>query len=211
MMHSRQQLRHQLRSSRRALSPAQQQLAAHKLAQHLARLAHQSRWRQVALYWPADGEIDPSVFARHLHARGVRLYLPVIAARKNDHRLRFHPAPTTAYRPGHRSQLRRQAWPAKRNRFGMPEPITRGPVQLTALDAVLLPLVGFDRHGQRLGMGGGFYDRLLAQLRGRIKRPVCIGLAHQSQALAQLPSAAWDEPVDWLVTDAAYFPSAKRQ
>lgn len=205
MMLSRQQLRSQLRlhlrSSRRALSTAQQHLAAKKLAQHFARLAHLTSWRHVALYWPDDGEIDPSLFARTLQARGVRVYLPIIAARKSDYRLRFRAAPTMAYRPLHRSHLHHQPWPAKRNRFGLREPLTRGYKQPEALDALLMPLVGFDAQGQRLGMGGGFYDRLLAQLRGRVKRPQLIGLAHQCQEVLTVPTASWDESVDVIVTD----------
>lgn len=218
MMHSRhstrpsparQSLRAQLRASRRSLRPGQQQHAAHQLAHRLATLANVSRWRHVALYWPDDGEIDPSVFARQLRQRGVRLYLPVIATRKGQWRLRFLAAPAQAYATVHRHHLRKQRWPAKRNRFGLREPIGRGVMPLERLDALLIPLVGFDAAGQRLGMGGGYYDRLLAAVRGRVRRPQLIGLAHQCQRVSALAVAAWDEPVDCIVTDQQIWPALR--
>ena len=65
-----------------------------------------------------------------------------------------------------------------------------------------MPLVGFDAAGNRLGMGGGFYDRTLAFMQ-RVPRPspVLIGVAHQCQQEAQLPAAAWDIPLQLIVTD----------
>lgn len=204
MVLSRHQLRQSLRHSRRSLTSAQQQCAAHGLAQQLLKLPKLSSWQHVGLYWPADGEIDPSLFARLLHRRGIKLYLPVIAPRKHDHRLRFLAVPALAYTNKHRHQLRLQKWPAKRNRFGLREPLGRKIIRPEKLDAVLMPLVGFDVDGQRLGMGGGFYDRLLARLQRGVKRPQLIGLAHRSQQVVTLPTEQWDEPVDIIVTDAGH-------
>jgi 5-formyltetrahydrofolate cyclo-ligase len=204
MVSSRQHLRQQLRGARRALSSPQQHSAAHRLAHQLSRLPELSKWRHVALYWPADGEIDPSIFARLLQRRGVKLYLPSVFSSKKDCRLRFLAAPTQAFRHLHRRQLRQQCWPAKRNRYGLREPISRHPIRPEKLDALLIPIVGFDASGQRLGMGGGFYDRLLARLGTSLRRPRLIGLAHQSQGLPALPTEQWDEPVDMVVTDAGH-------
>lgn len=198
----RQHLRRHLRQQRRALTPAQQQHAAQRLAQQLHRLPNIANWRHIGLYWPDDGEIDPSLFARALKKRGARLYLPVIGRGKNTQGLNFLEAPAQAYRANHRQQLRQQAWPAKRNRYGMREPVGRRRIRPQALDAILMPLVGFDASSQRLGMGGGFYDRLLASLMTRAKRPRCIGLAHHIQQLAALPEESWDQPADSIVTDA---------
>lgn len=204
MVRLRHQLRQSLRLSRRSLTSAQQQAAAHGLAQQLSKLPKLSSWRHVGLYWPADGEIDPSLFARLLYKRGIKLYLPVIATRKHDRRLRFLAAPTMAYASKNRRQLRLQSWPAKRNRFGLREPLGRQVMRPEKLDALLMPLVGFDANGQRLGMGGGFYDRLLARLQRGVKRPQLIGLAHRSQQVLALPTEQWDEPVDIVVTDAGH-------
>ena len=107
-----------------------------------------------------------------------------------------------AYACKNRRQLRLQPWPAKRNRFGLREPLGRQVMRPEKLDALLIPLVGFDANGQRLGMGGGFYDRLLARLQRGVKRPQLIGLAHRSQQVLALQTEQWDEPVDIVVTDA---------
>lgn len=199
--HTKHALRQHLRAQRRQYSAAHQQRAAQRLAYYLQRLVGQHRWQHVALYWPSDGEIDPSLFARYLQRRGVRLYLPVVLQR---HGLRFVEAPAQAFSVRHRQQLRQQRWPGKRNRYGLREPIGRGAIAAHQLDALLMPLVGFDRQGQRLGMGGGFYDRVVARLHRRVRRPQLIGLAHAAQEHTQLVSEPWDQAVDVVVTDAGH-------
>ncbi len=93
------------------------------------------------------------------------------------------------------------------NRFGIPEPDTRHGAhrarrQATwTLDVILLPLVGFDDDGQRIGMGGGFYDRTLAFTQRPGPRPRLIGLAHDCQRVTRLPVAPWDVPLDAIVSD----------
>ncbi|MFP9005247.1 5-formyltetrahydrofolate cyclo-ligase, partial [Pseudomonas aeruginosa] len=81
-----------------------------------------------------------------------------------------------------------------------------------ALDLVLLPLVGFDEQGGRLGMGGGFYDRSLAYLARRKNghKPTLIGLAHECQKVDRLALASWDIPLAGTVTDAGWYVAGKR-
>ena len=69
--------------------------------------------------------------------------------------------------------------------------------------ALLVPLVAFDARGNRLGMGGGYYDRTLAYLRDRShwRRPRIFGLAHALQRVDALPKNAWDIPVDGVITE----------
>ena len=74
-------------------------------------------------------------------------------------------------------------------------PVARPPAQL---DLILAPLVAFDRAGGRLGMGGGYYDRLLSA-----PRPPVIGVAHGCQEVPRVPLDAWDQPVDAIVTETA--------
>ena len=83
----------------------------------------------------------------------------------------------------------------KHSRFG------EAALYLPALDAILVPLVGFDDRGHRLGMGGGFYDRALADLARRPRRPRLIGVAFEFQRRPRLREAAWDQPLDQVVTD----------
>jgi 5-formyltetrahydrofolate cyclo-ligase len=186
----RSRLRRELRAARRALSPAQQKVAAHALARRLAQLPALRRATRIALYWPMDGEIDPRALRQLRHFSRHRFYLPVLQ--------RF-PAGTLRFAPW-QAEGRRML----RNRFGIPEP--RGRVQLTArhMDAILLPLTGFDAQGNRLGMGGGFYDRTLAGLRHR-HHPLLVGVSHACQEVAALPLQPWDVPLALVVTDRHTF------
>ncbi len=81
------------------------------------------------------------------------------------------------------------------------------PLDPLAVDAVLVPGLGFDAAGGRLGRGGGHYDRLLAEL-----RPDCvrIGLCFHGQLLDRVPSDPWDQPVDWIVTERGLWRGRRR-
>lgn len=188
-MQNRQALRKTLRARRRALTLRQQTRAAHALVQQLKHQPLFLRSRRLAFYWPSDGEIDPRPLIREAWRRGKQCYLPVLAPDKSN-RLWF-----VRYTP---------ATPLLKNRFGIPEPQMRCRQRLAAqyLDAVFLPLVGFDRRGGRMGMGGGFYDRSLAfkQTSNR-HSPYLIGLAHQCQQVEQLQLAHWDIPLCAIATD----------
>lgn len=90
------------------------------------------------------------------------------------------------------------------NRYGILEPqLNCSHVSPVAqLDMILMPLVAFDSKGNRLGMGGGFYDRTLAHLpKNKAQRPTLIGIAHQCQFVDALPVASWDIPLDYIITD----------
>lgn len=185
----RKSLRQQLRALRRSLSRQQQQQASERLALNLGKTASLRRARHIAVYLPNDGEIDPREFVHGARKRGVSFYLPVL-----------HPI--------HRGRLVFAPWsgstPLRRNRFGIPEPaFATSQRPAWALDAVLMPLVGFDREGGRLGMGGGFYDRTFAFSR-RYPRlcPALIGLAHQCQQVERLPTASWDIALRAVVSDS---------
>jgi 5-formyltetrahydrofolate cyclo-ligase len=89
------------------------------------------------------------------------------------------------------------------------EPTTRGvwdihvPLETAAEsipDVLLVPLLGFDRRGYRLGYGGGFYDRTIAALR-RVKDITAIGIGYADQELDEVPIAEYDEPLDWIMTE----------
>ena len=182
---SRTELRRELRGRRRALSLFTQRIAARQLAQKLRALPALKSARHVALYWPNDGEIDPRQLC-HL-TRRQKFYLPVLHACPAD-TLRF-----VRWRPGMR---------LTRNRFGIPEPHPAHSRPARAMDVILLPLVGFDAQGNRLGMGGGFYDRTLAFLhRVPRPRPLLVGVAHACQQVDTVAAARWDVPLAMIVTD----------
>jgi 5-formyltetrahydrofolate cyclo-ligase len=179
-------LRRRLRAARRALTVPQQKLAARQLARRLSGLPEIRRARHIALYWPMDGEIDPRPLLERSATSRCRFYLPVLTP---------FPALTLRFVPW------RPGMVLHRNRFGIPEPAGRRWRMAEEMDVVLLPLTGFDAAGNRLGMGGGFYDRTLAFMRHGRKRPLLIGLAHACQQVECLPAAAWDVPLARVATD----------
>ena len=152
------------------------------------------RARHIALYLPADGEIDPRPLLEAAQKRGKATYLPVLSRWPHTH--------MTFQRVGNGERWRK-------NRYGIAEPLPdRGRQREPwALDLVLLPLVGFDERGGRLGMGKGFYDRTLAYL-GRRKiwrKPTLLGLAHECQKVDRLDLASWDVPLQGIVSDAGWY------
>ncbi len=191
---SRPQLRRLLRKARRALSASEQRQAARGLYRQLAQHPLFRRARHISLYLPTDGEIDPRLLLREAQRRGKHTYLPVLSAWPRT-RMVFQ-----RIRPGEKLAP---------NRFRILEPRVNLAAQrkVWALDLVLLPLVGFDAEGGRLGMGGGFYDRSLGYLARRQswRKPTLLGLAHECQKVGKLNQASWDVPLQGTVTDSAWY------
>lgn len=184
----RRRLRRELRQRRRALSGQQQREAARRLTHQLTSLTAQSRFRHVGIYLPNDGEIDLRPFIEESRRRGIHVYLPVLHPILGNLLWFFRYEPGTRLTPNH---------------LGIPEPqraeSKRRPAW--ALDAVFMPLVGFDDRGERLGMGGGFYDRTFAFKKIEPHRPpVLIGVAHDCQKTDGLPTQPWDVPLNRIVT-----------
>jgi len=191
---SRPALRRQLRQARRLLSPSQQRQAARKLYRQLSQHPVFRRAKDIALYLPNDGEIDPRPLLLAAQRRGKRTYLPVLKAWPRTRMVFQRLMPNESLRP---------------NRFGIAEPVYRPSRQrkVWTLDLVLMPLVGFDESGGRLGMGGGFYDRSLAY-RSRRKnghKPTLLGLAHECQKVDKLPLERWDVSLHATVTDLRWY------
>lgn len=183
-------VRRSMRRARRNLGPGLQTRAAERLLQLLSPHPLLRSSSRIALYLPQDGELDPRPLARQLWQRRQQVFLPVIEpVRGASPRLRF--APWT-------SSTRLQP-----NRFRIPEPLTPT-YPGWSLDLVLMPLVAFDRQGNRLGMGGGFYDRTFDQLRPWPRQPGLIGLAHSLQEMPELPAAPHDVPLHAVVTDREF-------
>ena len=191
---SRPALRRLLRQQRRQLSPLQQKKAARALYRQLAQHPLFRRARHLALYLPNDGEIDPRPLLREAQRRGKATYLPVLNAWPRT-RMAFQ-----RLMPGER---------LVRNRCRIEEPRTNTARQrpVWTLDLVLMPLVGFDEEGGRLGMGGGFYDRSLAyrSRRKQGQKPTLLGLAHECQKVDRLPLASWDVRLQGTVTDGGWY------
>lgn len=181
----RRQLREGLRESRRALPAGQRIAAADTLARHLLELPFAPQSGYVAGYWAMDGEIA-------LHAWQLRLprecvyCLPVLC---DDQRLRFAP-----WRPGD---------DLVSNRYGIPEPDVAASSLLepAEMSVVVMPLVGFDERGNRLGMGGGWYDRSFAFRHENRAPPYLVGAAFALQQIPAMRAQPWDVRLDAVCTE----------
>jgi 5-formyltetrahydrofolate cyclo-ligase len=171
-------LRRQLRAARRAVPAADRPAAAMAIDAALRRLGFPHPRSRIAAYRAMDGEIDPVVVLRRARALGCEIHYPVITSLRSR-RMRFAPEDAGA---------------------GRAPPATRAG---RWLDLVLVPLVGFDARGNRLGMGGGFYDRHFEFLRNRRawQRPLLIGIAFDVQRVPHLAEAAHDVPLWGIVTE----------
>lgn len=187
-------LRRQLRARRNAITQGQRRRAG----QGLVRLALRHRLlvaaKRIGFYMPANGEIDILPLLQRAYAMGVHCYLPIVPMRR-QRKLWFSPLSGQVHSPRH--------W--RLNRFGIHEyhhPGTRQ-VRIATLQRVFVPMLGFDRKGYRMGMGGGFYDASLAY---RAKRniwrpPDLVGVAYAAQEVSEMPRDPWDIPLDGLLTE----------
>ncbi|RDH83054.1 MAG: 5-formyltetrahydrofolate cyclo-ligase [endosymbiont of Galathealinum brachiosum] len=185
----RQALRKNLRQQRKALEPNTQVEHALELEKQLCQSSLFKRSKHIAAYLAADGEIDPEFLIEKAWRSNKKIYLPILSPFNN--RLYFVPYFKNS--------------PMKLNRFNIAEPDVHPKHWLKAhqLDLILMPLVGFDKTGNRLGMGGGFYDRSLSFSLFRKKRysPYLIGLAHELQLVDKLPHQPHDVPMIMVATE----------
>ncbi|MFT3761239.1 MAG: 5-formyltetrahydrofolate cyclo-ligase [Pseudoxanthomonas sp.] len=181
-------LRRELRQRRRGLPAAQRIAAADGLAAQLLALPFLPQIGYVAGYWASDGEIALHSFQLKL-PKGLVYCLPLL----HGEELRFAP-----WRPGD---------DLVSNRFGIPEPATEpaGALEPEAMALVVMPLVGFDADGHRLGMGGGWYDRSFAFRRFAPAPPYLVGVGFDAQRIDSLPAQEWDVHVDAVCTETTTY------
>jgi len=145
---------------------------------------------RVGLYVSTGSEVDTSALLALARQRRCRSYLPRIIDYRN-HRLQFCRDGRGALRP---------------NRFGIGEPPAGATIDARWLDLILVPLLGFDTAGNRIGSGAGYYDRLLWWRTSGAYRsgPQLIGLAFQCQQLDRLPALPHDVPLDAAITESGW-------
>ncbi|EOV9546781.1 5-formyltetrahydrofolate cyclo-ligase [Cronobacter sakazakii] len=181
----RQHIRKEIRQKRRALTAHQQAHFAEQAAARMLGFAPVVEAKSVAVFLSFDGELDTRPLIEGLWRAGKQVYLPVL-----------HP-----FSPGNLLFLRYLPDSLlATNRLKILEPAldVRHVLPLDRLDVLITPLVAFDRTGQRLGMGGGFYDRTLQNWRAHEFLPV--GYAHDCQQVESLPVQEWDIPLPVVVT-----------
>ncbi|ODC00838.1 5-formyltetrahydrofolate cyclo-ligase [Candidatus Thiodiazotropha endoloripes] len=185
------QLRQQIKAQRRQLSRQTCKQHSLQLLDHAKNYKPFRQSRRIAFYHAVSGEIDPKPLLEEALRSGKTPYLPIL---RQDASIGLWFAPYT-----HQAKL-------KLNRFGIPEPavVHRKLIKPWSLDMVFVPLVAFDDHGHRMGMGGGFYDRTFAfkLQRSHLTGPTMVGLAHNLQHRPLINTNPWDIPLDSVITES---------
>ncbi len=184
-------LRRQLRAARSAIRPDQRRIAGRNATRLALRVGLLLRARRIGFYLPHNAEFDVTPLLNQALWMNRGCYLPVIPQRQAQP-MRFG--------------LVHDRHIMLANRYGIHEPQDLRPLRARQLDLLLVPLVGFDDAGYRLGMGGGYYDATLAYLgrRRHWKKPFLVGIGYECQRVAQLPRDPWDRPLDAVLTEKRY-------
>jgi 5-formyltetrahydrofolate cyclo-ligase len=188
----RQIIRSEFRKKRQTLSAQQQSTAAHKVLTTCLTSTTLAQAKTIACYIANDGEINPETIIEFCWQHQKRVLLPVLHPFSKGHLLFVEYSPDTAMRV---------------NCYGIEEPIvtSKNLCPLTKIDLIFTPLVAFDIQGNRLGMGGGYYDRTLTPIARDVLQTQLIGLAHSCQQTNRLLTDSWDIPLDGIATPDHFF------
>jgi len=182
-------LRTRLRAQRQQLTAQQQHRHQQAAMQALLDSGLIKPDTQVAVYLAQDGELACDQLIETLWGCDCSVYLPIIDISTKTLSFGLYQADTRL----------------TPNKFGILEPVITRPgdlIDAEHCDYVLVPLVGYDAQGNRLGMGGGFYDRSFAfKSQTTTSLPLLIGWAHACQQVNQLDRQPWDVPLDAIVTE----------
>ena len=192
LMTQRKKLRQQVRGQRLNLSQHEQNMQSKLLCEMLIKEITATPAKHIAIYLANDGEVNAQTFINWCWQQGISVYLPII-------------------HPFSKGQLLFQGYTEKtklvKNQYGILEPKldVRYIIELSKIDIIYTPLVAFDLHGNRLGMGGGFYDRTLFHWyknyqNNKQTTPFPIGLAHDCQLVSEIPHEHWDIPLPKIIT-----------
>lgn len=179
--------RQSLRQQRRAIPANSREQFAEQLWQQAQQAISFQNGQKIALYLENDGEINPKYIQKFLEKNDFSIYLPIL----DDEILKFA-------KVGNKF---------KENKFGISEPVSTEILNAEQLDIIFVPLVGFDKDKNRIGMGSGFYDRTLAFKKHQKKysHPKLYGLAFDCQKVNKLKNQEWDIPLDAVITPTTIY------
>ena len=179
-------LRTKLLEERQALAPEQVRAASERIIERIRALPEWKNAAEALIYWPVRNEVDLRPLVAELWQRGACVMLPRCRPERNGEMDLACAACEADLAPGPFSIMEPDAGKCP-------------PVQQCAPDIALIPGVGFDRKGHRLGFGGGYYDRLLCteQMRKTLK----IGIGYGFQLIDSIPVQPWDKPMNRICTD----------
>ena len=182
-------MRRELRIKRNKLTSLEQQHSANVLARLISDEQLLNNVKNIGIYLENDGEIGTSHIINMALKSNVSCFLPVLdfTAQNNLCFVRYD-----------------KGTPLHKNKFGILEPSLneKNSIDPVKLDVIFLPVVGFDRSGSRLGMGGGYYDRALEFTKlHKLDKPKLVGLAHSIQEIKSIHRQVWDIPINFIATE----------
>jgi len=183
-------MRKEIRRKRANIEAAQRKHWDAAINRHLDRYTELASLKVVAAYMAFDGEPDLMPSLAGLEDRGVKLALPVIRGLPGKAVITFKGWSVA-------SEMRQ-------NRYGISEPAGTRDVIISDVDLVLVPLVGWDRTGGRLGMGASFYDRLFQPF-SELGGPVRMGVGYELQNVETVPRDPWDIRMHAFLTENGWF------
>jgi 5-formyltetrahydrofolate cyclo-ligase len=176
-----QTLRQLLRQQRHNINSFNRAKFSKNLLIQVQKLVNFHHLHKVAIYLANDGEIDTKHLQNLLNILQINIYLPILVGKS----LKF-------------AKVGKKF---KKNKYGILEPIFTQILDAKQLDIIFMPLVGFDKNKNRIGMGGGFYDRTLAFKQQKVfKIPKLYGLAFDCQQVKKLQAQEWDIALDAIIT-----------
>ena len=186
-MHDWQALRKQQRTHlvecRKAITKNDHRLWSNAITTLLQRGFPELCKKNIGIYWPIHGEYDPRPVGVYFHQQGATLALPEVANKQ--------------------SPLCFQKWwpnaPMKKGAYGIPTPENTEQVDI---DVMMVPMLGFDSQGYRLGYGSGYFDRTLAVIK---PRPLVIGIAFEISRIDSVDPQSHDIPMDFVVTETGIY------
>jgi 5-formyltetrahydrofolate cyclo-ligase len=178
-------LRCSMRSRRRRIPKSTRIAYDESIRQHVLQFIEARHINSVAGFWPIDGEPDIIPLFKKLLARKKKIALPIVSG-NNDHTMKFHLWQTDTV--------------LRCNRYGICEPQDSAQVDLADFDLLLMPLVAWDRQGNRIGMGSGYYDRHLEKFRNS-HSPLRLGIGYSMQELDLIRKNDWDIPLHAIVNE----------
>lgn len=198
---SQKQLRASAKDSRAQLSKSTREQYNHRICSTLLSLDCYHSATVIAAYVAVREEVDLHALITQAQADKKTIALPVTKGTRM-----YFVALSDPFEP---ELLTLNAW-------GIPEPLDESGnpigsvIPSDSLDICLMPLVGFDEQLNRIGMGGGFYDRYFAQAHHALSsQPKRIGVAYSDQQLERIPVEPWDVPMHALVTETGIMSSLK--
>lgn len=184
MVDEKKAIRSELRQKRKAISPEERAKSEQLLKEYLSPFIKQGS--KVAAYLACGSEADLLPWMQSAQDVGCRVFVPYIE--EGNRRLWFTEYEKTG------NELHSKPF------FGIPQ-FEGKKYRAEELDVILLPLVGIDQRGFRMGQGGGFYDTTLEYCIGNADRPKLIGVGFSCQMVEALPTDPWDMQLDAFVSE----------